>query len=318
MSLEKWPPVQEALAERFSGGKDNSIGGKWLGPLLDEEREYGAALVRTYKGFDVTEHAFFDFWIETLHLAALGAFRGQLPQNDQHYTMLYLTYLSLFRGFRAASTLKNYGYPSHAFAALRDQKDRAIHIGAIVNGMTDISAVRGIDPTRERTDPVTNEEYKEVRGRRSKEQTRVMSLMVGKESGLPTDDIAEMEILRDMYHEEVHGGMSTFMHDLKTIVIDKKLPTIGPRPHDKNLDMALYMNRACEIGWMVLRSLPYLQLKARAFGDDWSDRWLLLDEAFRMQVESLGEDGKPIGHIFSRMVDAKFAFDPEWHYKSAL
>ena len=47
MSLEEWALIQEALAERFSGGVDNSIGGKWLGPLLDEERECGASLVLT-------------------------------------------------------------------------------------------------------------------------------------------------------------------------------------------------------------------------------------------------------------------------------
>ena len=43
-----------------------------LGPLLEQEREYGAALMHTYKGFDVTEHTFFEIIIETLHLARGG------------------------------------------------------------------------------------------------------------------------------------------------------------------------------------------------------------------------------------------------------
>ena len=69
MSMDKWASIQNALAERFSDGSGSVIGGNWLGPLLAEERDYGAALVETYKGFDITEHAFFDFYIETMHLA---------------------------------------------------------------------------------------------------------------------------------------------------------------------------------------------------------------------------------------------------------
>lgn len=315
MSIEKWVPIQKALAEKFSGGKDNVIGGKWLGPVLNEEREYGAWLIRTFRGFDETDAAFFDFYIETLHLAAEGAFHGQLPKTDRHYAVLYAVYLNLFRGLRAASTLKDNGYPMRGFAALRDQKDRAIHIGAVNNGMTNILAIYGIDQPQEQAGHMGEEEYKKVQKRRSKEQSRVTSLMVGKNSGLAPEDIAEMERLRDLYHEEVHGGMLTFLEDFRTIFVDKELPAIGPRPHRKNMDAASYMNRASEVGWMTLRSLPFLQLKPRAFGDDWADRWTLLDTAFRMQNEGLAEDGKPIGLIFSRMVDARFAFDPDCHYR---
>jgi len=317
MSLEKWAEVQEALEERFSGGADSSIGGQWLGRVLDQERDYGAILIRTYRGFSVMESAFFDFFIESLRCAASGAFRGQLPKTDQHYIMLYITYLSLFRGFRAASILKNCGYPLNGFAALRDLKNRAIHIGAVINGMTDILAIHGVDPTREGTDPITMREYKKIRVRRSQEQSFAISRMVGKESGLSPSDIREMELLRDMYHDEVHGGLFTFIHDFKTIVVDKRLPSVGPWPHEKNFDASSYMSRATEVGWMVLRSMPYLQLTARAFGDDWAERWKLLDDAFRMQVEGLGQLGKEIGHVVPRIMAAKFPFDPEWHYNTS-
>ncbi len=65
---------------------------------------------------------------------------------------------------------------------------------------------------------------------------------------------------------------------------------------------------------MILRCLPYLQLGPAAFGSDWVEKWKLLDRAHRTQVESLGEDGKPIGFVFCRMMDAKFAFYTETHY----
>ena len=87
---------------------------------MDMEREYGAALVQTFKGYDFVENAFFEFMIETIDLAAQGAFWGQLNDDDKRYVTIYLTFISVFRRFRAVATLKNYGHPVHGFALLRD------------------------------------------------------------------------------------------------------------------------------------------------------------------------------------------------------
>jgi len=316
MSIEEWAKIQTALSDAFSGGPDNVIGGEKLARVMEEESAYGFAIVQEFKGYDVLEHSFFEFLIETLELAAQGSFRGQLPEDDKHYTILYLTFLSVFRNFRAAATLKNHGYPMRGFSLLRDLKDRAFQLGAVVNGFTNILALRGFDPIMGKSGKLADKDSKKVRADQKTEQSTVMKLMVGTESGLALDDIAELEVLRDMYHEEVHGSKLSFIDDLRIVTIDQRLPDFGPRPHHHNYDASMYINRACEIGWMVLRSTPYLQLEARAFGADWVEKWTLLDEAFRMQVESLAGMGKKIGPVFLRMVDAKFAFDPETFYQS--
>jgi hypothetical protein len=63
---------------------------------------------------------------------------------------------------------------------------------------------------------------------------------------------------------------------------------------------------------MVCRSLPFLQSSARSFGEDWADNWSLLDQAFRLQVSSVG---KAFSIAILRLVDMKFDFTPNTAYR---
>ena len=72
----------------------------------------------------------------------------------------------------------------------------------------------------------------------------------------------------------------------------------------------MYLNRAVEVGWMLLCVLPFLQVEPRAFGEQWASKWLLLDNGFRLQVKGLAELDKPIGEVFPRLIAAKFNFIP--------
>jgi len=139
-----------------------------------------------------------------------------------------------------------------------------------------------------------------------------MRLMAGKDSGLEVDDIAELKKIRVISNEELHQGTLAIFNDLRIIAEEQRLPSVAPEPHRDELDIASYINRASETEWMVLRLLPYLQLAPRAFGENWAVRWGLLDTGYRGLVESLG---KPVSRSFTRMIDAKFAFDPYTCYR---
>ena len=80
---------------------------------------------------------------------------------------------------------------------------------------------------------------------------------------------------------------------------------------DAGRDVSMFLNRSLEVAWMVLRIFPFLQLRPRAFGEGWAAKWELLDEPCRLQSESLGDLGKPIGYAFIRFMDAKFPFSPD-------
>ena len=314
MSGDDWASVQKALFDKFSGGPDNVLGGERYAQVLDEERAYGEAIVDFFHGYDCLEHAFFEFFIETLELAGEHALFGQLPKEDKHYSVLYLNFLREFRSLRAAATLKNYGYPMKGFALLRDLKDQAIACGAVVNGLTDVLALRGFTEDTIAKEKMEKADFKKLSDEAKSDRARVIKLMVGEDSGLDTHDIEVLVKWRDMFHQEVHGAFLSYIDDMKTLFQKKQLPDFGPRPHDNDFDISMYINRATEIGWMIMRTMPYLQLRPNAFGKEWKEKWMLLDDAFRLQVQDLADLGKEIGEVFLRMIDAKFNFSPKTYY----
>jgi hypothetical protein len=66
---------------------------------------------------------------------------------------------------------------------------------------------------------------------------------------------------------------------------------------------------------MLLRTLPVLQLKQKALGDEWSKKWYILDDSFRYSYKSLAEMGKKIGYAILKLIDSKFNFNPTYVYK---
>lgn len=142
--------------------------------------------------------------------------------------------------------------------------------------------------------------------------------MVGRRSGLAPDDVEAIRRVADLHHEEMHGGVFTFINDVSMLSAGQT-PSIAPKPHEKHRDIAMYMNRFSETNWILLRSLAGLQLAPSAFGARWERRWSLLDDAFRIQVEGLAEMGKLGAAAFIRMMDSKMVMRPNTHaYRAQL
>ncbi|GAB6053407.1 hypothetical protein JCM17960_22270 [Magnetospira thiophila] len=315
MGLKEWVPIQSRLSELFSGGTYDVVGGKRLAPVVDAERVYGEFLVNTYHGFDVLIRAFLDFYIETLEVAWANSAFGQLPEKVRSYSIVYLHFLSAFRRFRAADVLWCSGYTFAGYSLLRDLKDLTIHLGAIANGEIHVLELLGIDPANpDEQVNRTGKEYKKRKENAKKVRTRAMCIMVGKQSGLDEADQAELKLWRDLFHEELHSARFSSAEDSRIIFGEGRRPPFGPEPHEENRDAAMYMNRAVEIGWMLLRTFPFLQVQPRAFGEEWAEKWELLDTAFRMQVTDLAEIGKFIGEVIPRLIEKRFAHSPDTCY----
>ena len=88
--------------------------------------------------------------------------------------------------------------------------------------------------------------------------------------------------------------------------------SLGPLPEEKTIGM--YMNRNNEISWIILRTLPFLQLEPRAFGKEWARKWHVLDDSFGITIEELGNINKKIAWAVIALVDRKFRFTPEETY----
>jgi len=307
MDVSEW---QKLLEDTFS---TDEIVGKRLMAIIEMEKAYGLHVVNEYHGYRVLTDSFFDFYMETLQAANDWISMNGTPSDASSYSSVFLFYVMSFRRLRAAENLFLCGYPMDGYALLRDMKDRAICMGAIMNRLGSFSSLylgeRHIDD-QEKT--LTRDEYIAVSNLREKKEHAVRKKMIGEESGLSAEQIYELKRWDKLFHEEVHGSRLSYFIEGGPWLIGTKSLSLGPLPEKKTLGM--YMNRSNEISWLILRTLPFLQLERRAFNKEWTRKWHVLDDSFRFTVEALGHMDKKIARAIIALVDLKFPLSPEDMY----
>lgn len=235
------------------------------------------------------------------------------PEGLPEYTYTVLLYATNFRSLRATVNVFLNGYPLDGYALLRDLKDRAIFLAAVMGKATTFGKLRGSRGVIAAAQPPTEEQYAQVVKRRKAEEHRILNLMVRDRDacGLPSEVWAEMKRWDALFHQEVHGSRLTLALGLTWARGVGRLP-IGP-VLDK-LSAGMYMCRSDEICWMHLRTLPFLQLEPHELGDEWAAKWAVLDSSFRVSVQALANMGKPIASAVEHFIDAKFPFSPNSAY----
>ncbi|MDA3936672.1 MAG: hypothetical protein PF636_07400, partial [Actinomycetota bacterium] len=252
MTVEKW---QQRLEDNFTVG--DIIGGHLI-DVIALEKDYGQHVVSTFHGRSVLMDSFQSFFIETLLSAEEWTRVNELPAGRPYYSTILVYFLTVFRSFRACQVLFLSGYPLDGFSLIRDIKDRAFLLCAIAHNLTTFEAVTAIN-----------------KGERMKEERRVFSLLVGEDSGLSQEDRDEIAKWQSLFNTEIHGSMLTFVTEIRAVLQNGQPLSPAPLPDDRSI--AMYMNRAVELGWMFTRLLPFLQPIEGAFGAEWGARRLILD-----------------------------------------
>ncbi|MBU4320800.1 MAG: hypothetical protein L6246_01480 [Thermodesulfovibrionales bacterium] len=301
MDVGEW---QKRLEKTFS---IDGIVGKRLLDIIDAEKTYGIHIAGTYHGHLVLINAFFDFYIETIQKAIKWIQENGWPKNLPNYPVNILQNVTNFKSFRAADTLFINEYPLDGYSLLRDLKDRAIFLGAIIHKLTNFSLLAGITGLN----TVSRENMIKIIATRKKEEQRVHDLMIGEKSSLPSDIVSELKFWEKLFHEEVHGSKLT----LAEVGVDwlKGKAPLHLEPIPNTTGMAMYMNRASEVGWLLTRTFPFLQPVENAFGEDWKSKQIILDESFRVMNQGLEKMGKKIATAFIYFVDNKFSFPENLH-----
>lgn len=302
MDVSEW---QNRLERYFT---INGVVGGHLLEIIDKEKKYGEFVITKFHGQRVLMDSFFSFFIETIRTANSDVKKKGWPANNPEYGPTVLLYVTLFRSFRAAENLFTRGYPLDGYALLRDIKDRSIFLGAIVNGITSLSKILGYVGNK----ALTEETYRKLKTERKKEEFRVLDLMIRKKSGLEKSVHFELQKWENLFHEEVHGSKLTYFTEGGKWLKGEMPLSIGPVPIERSYGM--YMNRASEIGWLIVRLFPYLQLDPHSFGAEWAEKWYVLDDSFRIMVKGLEKVGKRIATAFTNFIDIKFPFNPETCY----
>ena len=165
--------------------------------------------------------------------------------------------------------------------------------------VTDFYSIEGVTPG-------VAVEMKEVRRLRKRTEHGVWDKFLGSSSGLSASTIEELSKWDQLFDFEVHGGRLSFggtldwLHGRGALRV---LPKFDPKV------FSMYMNRACEIGWMIHRLIPLVQPPGIPLASDWKAKWRIIDKSYQLTVESLSTDlGKPIGNAIKEFVLAKFPF----------
>jgi hypothetical protein len=302
MEVAEW---QNRLEKNFKLG--GIIGGHLM-KVLNQEAAFRDYVLQKFYGQVVLMDSFFSFFIETVNIARRLVREKGMPKNRDHYPILLLYYITIFRSFRAAENLWLTGYPLDGFALLRDLKDRVMILGALIHGKTSFPKLNGMEPARQ----VTEENFPRIIKEIKMEERRILDEMIRKKSGLPIEIQKELKIWESLFNAEVHGSRLTFAQDLDWL-LGKKPLSLGPVPNEKG--PAIYMNRASEIGWFVVRTFSFLQVEPGAFGREWEQRRSILDDSFRIMVEGLAKSGKKIGEAILVLAEKKFTFPRDLHYQ---
>ena len=305
MNVDDW---QKRLEENFS---TNGIVGSSLLRVVEQEKNYGDYFVKTYHGHSILSSSFQGFYIETIEKTLEWIASCGWPKKADNYPPTLLYYVVMFRRFRASENLLLRGYPLDGYALLRDLKDRAILMGGIAQNITTLLSVFGYEGLK----TLTERNAKDLQKNRRKEEHRVLKRMIRCESDLPIETIQELEKWEVLFHEEVHGSKFSFFFELDELMKSTTPLTVGPKPIVSAI--AMYMNRAVEIAWLLERLLPYLQPAENSFGSEWHTKHKILDDSFRYAEESLGDLGKKIGDAFIVFVDKKFSFKQPFFYFEA-
>jgi hypothetical protein len=304
MNVREW---QKTLEDNFS--YKGLTGGRILPSTMKQERTCGAYFIQKFHGHRVLADSFLDFFAVTVRSAGEGHIKHGWPAHPYYPTCL-VEFVTQFRGIRAAELLSVNGYPLDGYSLQRKLKDQALFFGAIVGGISSFPALYGLNNST--GTPWTKKDQQAALHRRRDEEKRILSHMIGKNSGLDPTHLEAITQWNNLFHRQVHGGqLSTALEGLAWLQ-EKKDFAVGPRIDDDGF--ALYMNRFTEIAWMTHRSLPFLQTERIHFSDEWQHQWQVLDDALRIFVEGLGSLGVKLAPAFIAMIDTKFATSPASRY----
>jgi hypothetical protein len=301
-----WEELQHRLTDAFTM---YGVVGYRICHVIEYEKAYGAFIERTYKGHSILSLSFQEFYTDTIEAALSVCNQEDGKPTPPRYLESVLWHLGNFRNIRAVDILFHNGYPMDGLARLRHLKESAIFLDAMLSGLTTYSRIKGWDGVVTPGKKLIAKDMELIRKNRMQEEKRILGLMLRKSSGLADTDIAKLEKWENYFHEEVHGAFLTQVLEHGPAIRGEDTISVAPKPHECSCFM--FMNRFCEVAWMLHRTLPIMQLSTHRFGSEWADKWKLIDDNFFVLEKSIAEMGKSIGDIFIRFMEMKFPFDSE-------
>ena len=268
--------------------------------LFDKEEQHQQAALQ-YKGYLALSDAFKCFFLETVELLNTECLLKITTPLSEYYAIFMPRIAHSFQSLCGAERIALRGYPYLAYTLLRNTFDTLILTSAAVQRITDFYSIEGIEPGKNNVDLAA------VKKLRKKAEFNARSKMTGEESGLTAVTVAELAKWDELFDFEVHGARLSLAAAQEWMKGKAPLPVL---PIFNEKQFAIFVNRYCEIGWMVHRLLPLVQSTAAPLSGTWQEKWRTLDDSFEIVVLSLTEQfGKQIGAAIKELVEVKFPFN---------
>ncbi|BCG04742.1 hypothetical protein PPGU19_093100 (plasmid) [Paraburkholderia sp. PGU19] len=267
--------------------------------LADGEQSYQQAVLQ-YKGYAALSDAFKCFFLETVELVNTSCRPKVTKQLSEFYGLFVPRLAHDFRSLCGAERVAVSGYPYHAYTLLRNTFDNVLLTSAALQKITDFYSIEGITPGK----PLDVTALKKLR---KDTEFDVRRTMTGSKSGLTQDTQVELAKWDALFDFEVHGARLSLASAMSFMKGQEPLPVV-PRFEEK--EFALFLNRYCEVAWMVHRLTPAIQPPGVPLPDEWKEKWRVLDDSFEITAHSLTKQlGKKIGTAIVELVKVKFPFN---------
>lgn len=265
--------------------------------VLDNAQQEHKQEVNKLRGFVALSSAFKCFFQETVELINTECRPKIQGQMSEFYALFVPRLVHAFQSLCGAEVLATTGYPYLAFTLLRNVYDNTILTSAALQKITDFYSIEGVEPGKP-FDP------KSVMALRKKTEYETCKKMTGTLSGLAQKIVEQIIKIDTLYDYEVHGGRLTMTQSMGWM---KGVEPLSIMPKYTDQQFSMFMNRFCEVGWMVHRLIPTMQPTGILITGDWAEKWKVIDESFYLTVVSLtAQFGKPVGDAVVELVNVKF------------
>jgi hypothetical protein len=281
--------------------EDGYIGGALLA-VLDSEGVYERWMMDEEKWRHQQVEALQGFVIHTLKLASERFAERPVESKVELFRVLLAWFAAQFRRFRSAELLMSHGYGLVGASLLRDVRDWTISVAALQQGVVTWEDFHGGAMTL-----VGSAESADSQARHRRmvsAQRTVKDWAWGESSGL--DNRSDLTSWTRFENQETHGSLVTTLVGFSDWLDGTGGLPIGPDPNSRH--HRLYLSRSLEVGQMMLRVLPILQVDA-VMGDEWDERWKLLDAV----LSDWWQDEKQVAKYlpaYGELLMKKFDFDP--------
>lgn len=266
--------------------------------LLDKkyEPEFGYHLSSKWKGFICVMDCLLDYYIYTFELLV-----NREKEIQQDKVFITTVHASTFWRLRSSYILFIKGYIIDALSLIRAIFENAMMLAGLGMGVITIDDVFGQLKSRDVAGISRENAEKKIYNNIRNTDKKLYKYLIGSKSGLKPENQRAISRFITLLHSAVHKSMLSITLNFTTWKDAQKLSLFPYFDEDQE---TMYMNSCFFASWMVLRTIPLLKVEDNEFGEEWANKYDLLNTAFKVHAVQFP---KELGRAMEELIDKKYS-----------